>query len=182
MILLRHGQSEWNAAFNRTRVDPNIRDPHLTEEGRLQAAQAAEALAAAGVEELLVSPYTRTLQTAVIIAEKLKLPIAIEPLVRERTAFSCDVGTERSRLAEQWPHFVFDHLDEVWWPDGIESESRLARRCRHFHQSARTRHNWRRIAVVSHWGFIRGLTGLETRNGELVQFDPAGPGWQRLAD
>ena len=182
MILVRHGQSEWNAAFNRTRIDPDIRDPHLTAEGRQQAARAAELLASASVERLLVSPYTRTLQTAVIIAEQLSLPISVEPLVRERTAFSCDVGTERSRLAEQWPQFSFDHLDEVWWPRGIESESKLARRCRQFHQAARAQSDWRRIAVISHWGFIRGLTGIETKNGALVRFEPDVPGWQLMGD
>ena len=36
MILLRHGQSEFNAAFNATRVDPGIPDPRLTEEGKRQ--------------------------------------------------------------------------------------------------------------------------------------------------
>ncbi|MGH6931594.1 MAG: histidine phosphatase family protein [Dongiaceae bacterium] len=182
MILVRHGQSEWNAVFNRTRVDPDIRDPHLTDEGREQAARAADALAGAGVERLLASPYMRTLQTAVIIAERLNLPIEVEPLVRERTAFSCDVGTERSRLAELWPQFDFDHLDEVWWPAGTESESKLARRCRRFHQTARAMSDWRRIAVVSHWGFIRGLTGLETKNGALVRFDPVVPAWQLMTD
>ena len=47
MILLRHGQSEFNVAFNATRVDPGIPDPRLTEEGRRQARAAAVALAAA---------------------------------------------------------------------------------------------------------------------------------------
>jgi broad specificity phosphatase PhoE len=174
MILVRHGQSAWNAEFNRTRVDPDIRDPDLTEEGRAQAAQAAEVLAQAGVERLLASPYTRTLQTAAIIAERLRLPITVEPLVRERTAFSCDVGTERSRLAELWPELGFDHLEEIWWPTGIESETKLAKRCRLFHRSVRTMADWRRVAVVSHWGFIRGLTGIETKNGELVRFELTG--------
>ena len=182
MILVRHGQSEWNAAFNRTRVDPDIPDPRLTEEGHQQAALAADALAEAGIERLLVSPYTRTLQTAAIIAERLRLPMSIEPLVRERTAFSCDIGTERSRLAELWPHLGFDHLEEIWWPTGVESETRLARRCQKFHRAVRVMTDWRCVAVVSHWGFIRGLTGIETKNGELVRFDPAGLAWPQAAD
>ena len=56
MILLRHGQSEFNAAFNATRVDPGIPDPRLTEEGRRQARAAAVALAAFPVERLIASP------------------------------------------------------------------------------------------------------------------------------
>ena len=32
--------------------------------------------------------------------------------------------------------------------------------------------DWRHVAVVTHWGFIRGLTGRQARNAELVPFDP----------
>ena len=67
MILLRHGQSEFNVAFNATRVDPGIPDPRLTEEGRRQARAAAVALAAHPVERLIASPYTRALETAEIV-------------------------------------------------------------------------------------------------------------------
>jgi len=42
MILLRHGQSEFNVVYNVTRVDPGIPDPRLTEEGRRQALVAAD--------------------------------------------------------------------------------------------------------------------------------------------
>jgi len=28
------------------------------------------------------------------------------------------------------------------------------------------------VAVITHWGFIRGITGIEARNGEFVRFDP----------
>jgi len=31
---------------------------------------------------------------------------------------------------------------------------------------------WHRIAVVTHWGVIRALTGITAGNGELIRFDP----------
>ena len=31
---------------------------------------------------------------------------------------------------------------------------------------------WPRTAIVSHWGFIRALTGLRVPNGHLLRFDP----------
>ena len=34
MILVRHGQSEFNAVYSVTRVDPGIPDPQLTDIGR----------------------------------------------------------------------------------------------------------------------------------------------------
>ena len=32
--------------------------------------------------------------------------------------------------------------------------------------------DWPHVLVVSHWGFIRGLTGQELRNGEHISFSP----------
>ncbi len=34
MLLIRHGQSEFNVVYSVTRQDPGIRDPKLTVEGR----------------------------------------------------------------------------------------------------------------------------------------------------
>ena len=66
MILIRHGQSEFNVHFSRTGIDPGIVDPHLTATGREQVRQAAEAIQRAGrpIARVLTSPYTRALQTA----------------------------------------------------------------------------------------------------------------------
>lgn len=172
MILVRHGQSEWNAVYNGTRVDPNIPDPPLTAEGRRQAEAVAQHLARFEIERLLVSPYIRTLETAEIIAARTGIAIAVEPMVRERAAFSCDIGTPRSRLAMRWPHLSFDHVEEVWWQSTLETEAELGRRCGRFRSTAQGLANWQRVAVVTHWGFIRGITGIEARNGELVRFDP----------
>jgi len=172
MILVRHGQSEWNALYSRSRVDPQIPDPALTPEGRQQASEAADALAARGVVRLLVSPYLRTLETAEIIAGQLGLAMLIEPLVREQAAFSCDIGTPRSRLAVRWPQLSFDHVDEHWWPPDRESETQLNDRCGRFRATARALPDWPQVAVITHWAFIRGLTGVEARNGQLVSFDP----------
>ena len=41
LVLLRHGQSEFNVHFAKTRIDPGIEDPALTEIGRAQARAAA---------------------------------------------------------------------------------------------------------------------------------------------
>lgn len=171
MILIRHGESQWNEIYSRTGVSPDIPDPHLTPRGREQVKRAAEALAQLPIRRVLVSPYTRALQTAEIIARSLDLPMEVEPLVREHANFHCDVGTPRSRLAEIWPALDFEPLDETWWPTS-ESEEELLARCRKFHVKAADLRDWRHIAVVTHWGFIRGLTGRQARNAELVPFDP----------
>jgi broad specificity phosphatase PhoE len=123
MILLRHGQSAFNAAFTATRRDPGIPDPGLTEQGRAQAESAAAALIREEVSHIVASPYTRALQTAAPLARRLGLPVLINPVVRERYAFSCDVGSTRTALAHAWPDLDFAHLDEVWWPAALEPHS-----------------------------------------------------------
>jgi broad specificity phosphatase PhoE len=172
MILLRHGQSEFNVVYNVTRVDPGIPDPRLTAEGRRQALAAAAALAEHPLERLIVSPYTRTLETAEIVAAALGLPIEVEPLVREHCLFHCDIGSPRSALARRWPALDFAHLEERWWPDLDETETLLSARAEAFRHRMAARPGWERTAIVSHWGFIRALTGLRIPNGHLLRFDP----------
>lgn len=172
MILIRHGQSEFNVVYGQTRRDPGIPDPVLSEEGRRQAAALAEALHGKGVRRLIASPYTRALQTAAIIAAALELPVAIDAIVGERAAFVCDIGTHRSELTKRWPSWRFDHLDEQWWPPLDETEAGVAARALGFRRIMAGTVDWHEVAVVSHWGFIRALTGTELRNGETIRFDP----------
>jgi glucosyl-3-phosphoglycerate phosphatase len=174
MILVRHGQSFFNLHYGATRVDPGIEDPELTEAGREQAKAAAGILASRAVKKLIVSPYTRTLETAHIIANALSLPIVIEPLVRERALFACDIGTSPRVLAKRWPRLSFDHLEERWWGAGEEQEAALAARCHRFRAAMATTPDWREVAVISHWGFILGLTGHAIPNGAHIEFDPTG--------
>lgn len=172
MILIRHGESEWNALYRVHQRDPDIRDARLTGEGRRQAARAAEELRAHDVNRIVASPLTRALETADIIARALGLPVSVEPLVCEQFFYSCDVGTPRSRLKELWSHLDFDHLEEEWWQSAKEDEAAVIRRATLFRDSVARLLDWHRIAVVSHWAFIRALSGRDAKNAELVRYDP----------
>ncbi|MEE8189803.1 MAG: histidine phosphatase family protein [Kiloniellales bacterium] len=172
MILVRHGESQFNVIFNVTREDPGIIDPGLTETGLRQAEAAARTLADRDIRRIVASPYSRTLHTAEIVAQHLSLPVEVEPLVRERTYFTCDIGTPRSELGARWPEFDFGELPERWWPEPEESEAELHGRCAAFRALTADGEDWRHVAVVSHWGFIRALTGQEVTNGTLLPFDP----------
>jgi glucosyl-3-phosphoglycerate phosphatase len=178
VILVRHGQSHFNVHFGATRIDPGIVDPTLTDEGRTQAAAVAQALASRNgrppVKRLISSPYTRALETAQIVAETLGLKIEVDPLVRERAAFTCDVGTHPAELARRWPHLSFDRLDAGWWGAGEESEAALAARCSMFRAAMAECADWAQVAVITHWGFIRALTGQPLPNGAWIAFDPTG--------
>lgn len=176
MILLRHGQSEFNAAFTLSRVDPGITDPRLTELGRAQAREAALALKGERLARVIVSPYTRALETAAIVAGVLDLPVVVNPIVRERCAFTCDIGTPASELARHWPDLDFSHIDEVWWPALTESEAEIEARAAAFRAEMAAIADWSDTLVVSHWGFILALTGERMKNCEWRRCDPTQPG------
>lgn len=175
MILLRHGQSEFNLHFTATRRDPGIQDPKLTPLGQEQAEAAAIALADAGIERIIVSPYTRALQTAAPSAAAFGVPVLINPVVRERYAFVCDVGSPRTALERAWPTHDFSVIDEIWWPPGEEPAASVQARAALFRAEMTALPDWSRTLVVSHWGFIMALTGLSVQNGQWLRFDPTTP-------
>lgn len=171
MILIRHGQTEFNRVFSVTRRDPGIRDPHLTDRGRRQAAAAAAALHLSGLRRIIASPYARAIETAAIIAAHHDIPITVDALIAERFCFICDIGSPLAELRARWPDLVFDHLQDPWWPQAEETEEAIFRRserfCRRIAGEA-----WSETALVTHWGFIRALTGLEVPNGAVLRIDP----------
>jgi broad specificity phosphatase PhoE len=180
MILLRHGQSEFNLHFNATRRDPGIVDPRLTELGHIQAREAAEQLIGQEIERIIVSPYTRTLQTARPIAAALRLPLTIDPIVRERYAFACDIGSPRDALEQEWPGQDFGQLAPIWWPSEEEPEHAVVGRAARFRTDLARRHDWANTLVISHWGFILSLTGQSVANGQWLRCDPTKPAPERL--
>ncbi len=86
MYLLRHGQSLFNLHFTETRKDPGIEDQVLTPLGHRQAEAAAELLAGKNITRLIVSPYTRALQTAEPVLARHNVPVDVMHEVRERYA------------------------------------------------------------------------------------------------
>lgn len=175
MYLLRHGQSLFNLHFTETRRDPGIEDPELTPLGREQAEAAAERLAGKAITRIIVSPYTRALQTAEPVLRWHAAPVEVMHEVRERFAFACDIGRHRDLLAIRFPHHQFGHLPERWWPEAHESAEATIERASRFRESVAERGDHETTLLVSHWGFILSLSGLSLENGQLTEFDPARP-------
>ncbi len=175
MILLRHGQSEFNIAFAATRRDPGIVDPRLTAAGYEQATRAGEQLRGERVRRIIVSPYTRALQTAAPLARALGVPVFVNPTVRERYAFSCDIGTPRTELAMAWPEHDFTAIEEVWWPPVEEPAQAVVARAALFRAEMAALADWSDTLVVSHWGFILCMTGRSVGNGAWLRCNPTIP-------
>ena len=173
MFLLRHGQSYFNLHYSETHVDPGIEDPELTPLGIEQAAAAARQLADLAMTRMIVSPYTRALQTAQPILAIHKVPVRIMPEVREQAAFACDIGTPPDLLAIRFPHHDFGHLAPKWWGDGVETLEETSERANAFRALMAARDDNATTLLVGHWAFIRALTGVSLANGEILEFDPS---------
>jgi glucosyl-3-phosphoglycerate phosphatase len=175
MLLLRHGQSFFNLHFNRTRRDPGIEDPELTPVGVEQARAAAASLIATPLTRIIVSPYTRALQTAEPFLRTHAAPMVIMHEVRERAAFTCDVGSAPDVLAERFPHHDFGHLPAQWWHLGLEPLESTIARADAFRAAMAARDDSATTLLVSHWAFILALCGRALENGEVLRYDPTSP-------
>ena len=110
----------------------------------------------------------------------MAIPVRIDGLVRERFAFTCDVGTRRADLERAWPQHDFTALEEVWWPHRRETEAEVIARAARFRTAMRALPEAAETLLVSHWGFILALTGRSVANGDWLQWDPHGPAPSRI--
>jgi probable phosphoglycerate mutase len=100
ILLVRHGQSEWNA-LGRWQGQA---DPPLSDLGRRQAAAAAKALGT--VDAVFASDLVRAADTAAIIAGELGVgPVVIDPALRERDAGEWS-GLTRAEIDERYPGYL----------------------------------------------------------------------------
>ena len=94
LLLLRHGQSEWN----RLHLYQGQADPPLTALGEQQARLAAEKLRGSPIPMVASSDLRRALRTAELMADALGVEgVVVEPGVRERDTgeWTREVGGEK---------------------------------------------------------------------------------------
>jgi probable phosphoglycerate mutase len=100
LLLVRHGQSEWNAAGRWQ----GQQDPPLTDLGRRQARAVARSIGA--VDGVFASDLQRAAETAAIIATELGvLPVVVDPDLRERHAGEWE-GLTRAEIERDWPGYL----------------------------------------------------------------------------
>ena len=118
ILMVRHGQSEWNAQGRWQ----GQADPPLSDLGRHQAFSAAQRVGS--VDAIVASDLQRALHTARIISEQIGVgPVIIEPLLRERDAGEWS-GLTREQIDEQYPGY----LDERKRPDTVEADESVRTR------------------------------------------------------
>ena len=180
VILIRHGQSTFNAHFEATGTDPGHVDARLTETGHRQAAEARAKIAAVPRPDLVIStPLTRALQTTLGIFGGSGIPVEVTCQHREHLESFCDIGRTPAELAAEFPGLAFDHLDDPWWHNGpvdhrglpVEPHAAFTGRVQSFAQWL-AEHPAATVAVIGHGTFFRHLTGRGFANCEIVPWTP----------
>ena len=160
MLLLRHGQSTWNAQ-QRWQGQAN---PPLSDMGRAQAAHAGQRLGS--VDAIVTSPLDRALQTAVILAEAIGVgPVEVVPTLAERDAGPWS-GLTRDEIEERWPGY----LREQKRPEGYELDPALLDRIGATLDGLAARFGDGQLLVVCHGGVINAIERM------------LGEPWVRLAN
>lgn len=127
LLLVRHGESLWNADGRWQ----GQADPPLTDRGREQARTAAAAIGS--IDAVVTSDLERAADTAAIIARELGVDhLATEPALRERDAGPLS-GLTRAEIHIAHPGLLQDDpagfrpgVDgNPRWPDGWESDADL---------------------------------------------------------
>lgn len=168
-LLIRHGESTWNAAGRWQ----GHGDAPLSERGRAQARSLARELAGEAPTRLLASDLARARETAEIVGQELGLAVELEPGFRE-----LDVGVwsglTAAEVARRWPRELarFRAGDPDLRAGGAESWSELRAR------SLAAFALWEQrsagcVAVVTHGGLLRMLLGIELGNAEWQRADLA---------
>jgi broad specificity phosphatase PhoE len=94
LILVRHGETDWNAEG---RLQGHTDRP-LSDYGREQARRLADDLADEEFDAIYASDLARARETAEIVAERLGLPVTLEPDLREKNWGTWEGLTPPERL------------------------------------------------------------------------------------
>jgi probable phosphoglycerate mutase len=161
LLLVRHGQSEWNAAGLMQGQTPHV---PLTALGHQQAAQAAAELVALsrhghGPGALLSSDLLRAVQTAEHCATATGLAVATTPALREQGYGALEGRPSR----ELWD--VVDWTDPHWSAEGGESLTELHDRVAGFVAELRADPPAAVVALVTHGDTIRALQSVAAGSG-----------------
>jgi 2,3-bisphosphoglycerate-dependent phosphoglycerate mutase len=151
LLLARHGETEWN----RTGRFQGHADPPLSEIGRRQAADLAEALAADGIGAIYTSDLLRASETAEVVATRLGLGVVEDSGLREIDVGSWS-GLTRDEIAARFPDGFERWQRGELGHDGETREQLTDRVVAAVERIARA-HAGETVLVVTHGGAIRAL-------------------------
>ncbi|MEV0294075.1 histidine phosphatase family protein [Nocardia sp. NPDC050710] len=157
LILLRHGQTEWNAT---DRMQGQI-NTDLTELGRRQAKEAARELVSRNAIAIVSSDLKRAHDTALALADHTAVPVVLDPRLRETHLGDWEGLTHLEVDADYPGARVAWRLDAHYRPPNGESKLEVGARSLPVVRELFTeRQDWpgRTIILVAHGGLIAALT------------------------
>ena len=178
LLLLRHGQSEWNALG----LWQGEADPPLTTHGEDQARAAGRWLIGHGFTGVVTSPQQRARRTAELIAEVVGLPAPeLEPDLRERAVGDWS-GLSVPQIEERWPGWLDRwRAGELPSPPNGEVEAHFTERIMRAVNGLVDRPEDQTLLVVTHGGVIHavgkhlesGWRGIQNLHGAWVEHGPS---------
>ena len=151
LLLIRHGETAWNAAG---RIQGQL-DVPLSPRGIWQAARLAERLAAESIDAVVASDLARAALTAQPLAAALGRTVQFEPRLRERH-FGRFEGHTTDEIAQKWPadFHRWRERDAAWQiPDGESGQQFIARVIDALVELVAA-HRGRTVAVIAHGGTL----------------------------
>lgn len=157
LILLRHGQTEWNAT---DRMQGQI-DTELSEVGKRQAKDCAREMASGELLTIVSSDLKRAHDTALAVAEHAALPVRTDPRLRETDLGEWE-GMNHTEVDALYPGARKAwRLDATFTPPGGENKLQVGARALPVVQELLAeRDDWpgRTVMLVAHGGLIAALT------------------------
>jgi len=148
LYLVRHGETDWNAA---RRIQGRTDIP-LNDTGREQARQAGELLARRRWDAVYASPLSRARETAAIIGERVGITeVGTRDALMERD-YGAAEGLDFDELAARYPEGVH--------AEGQESREDVGHRVGSALVELADSHPGESLIVVSHGGAIRAVLQL----------------------
>lgn len=177
IFLVRHGQAN-NNVEKILLAHPKPGENPLTEKGKKQIKKAARYLKGKKIEIVFSSPIQRSMETAEIIAKENGVEVIIDENLRE-----IELGIfERKAWKEFLDLYPQDLNPNRTDKNGIEGLEEIQSRLKIFLGNVAKKHKGKNIAVISHGGTIKVLSGMllnmnkkETlnipmlKNGEVVK-------------
>lgn len=169
--LIRHAQSTWNAQ-GRWQGRAN---PPLSERGRAQARDLADALRGERLGLLVTSDLARAAETAACVGKGLGLTPRPEPALREIDAGRWSGRTRPEIVRDDGDALAqFDSGDPEARAGGAECRREVAERARRALREIVETAGVQRIGVVTHGGVVRSLLReLELANSGFTVLDAA---------
>lgn len=170
---IRHGEGKHNVLFRKIGEEAFIKceDAELTQVGIDQAKRANKKMKKIQIDLIIVSPLTRTLETAsLIFGQNTPMISYDEFLEHPQGVHLCNRRKKRSELMKKYPNVDFKIKEVPKWQDHYETQSELKKRVKKG-KAILKKSKEMNIAVVCHNSYIKCALGFDLE-GEIEHCHP----------